>query len=440
MTGQQATFLLLSHYDSGRLKGHLTRVLDLAQGLVSRGHRVLVMTQGAARADVEAAGAELVPYQDYQEISERMNEVRRAMPGWARRALPLRRLYQFWHMRRVTLRNVEDYVRELEPVLRREHVDCMVFDFFTLGAGYAAEPLGIPAVSACNVAGVVDAHGLPLLLRTSPLGRLANRFPRLAHAVVDALLPLRRVRSRMGLPPRQARYAEYFQAMTSSQLNIAMIPPGMLEGLALRDQQLFAGAIAFNGSKEQSDAQPLPPLEPGTILVSTTTARNDEGLLRRVLEALAPLDRPVLATAAGVKEVPRGLGSHIRVERFVPHEQVLPQVTALVTHGGWGAVSRALRHGVPMLIIPLFFDQPLNAELLAAQGLAYHLPLEQATPEVIRQRLGALLEDKALHARLKSASQGLRSLREESVALNALERLALGSRARRAGPPQAATN
>jgi UDP:flavonoid glycosyltransferase YjiC (YdhE family) len=80
-----------------------------------------------------------------------------------------------------------------------------------------------------------------------------------------------------------------------------------------------------------------------------------------------------------------------------------------------------------MLIIPLFLDQPLNAELAEAQGLAYHLPFHQATPEAIRERLRSLLEDQTLRARLKQVSEQLRTLRDTPVAIDALEQLALAA-------------
>ena len=95
------------------------------------------------------------------------------------------------------------------------------------------------------------------------------------------------------------------------------------------------------------------------------------------------------------------------MERFVPHEQILPHVAAVVTHGGAGMVGRAFRHGVPMLMIPLFAEQPLNAQLAEAQGLGfYHLPFSQATPEAIRERLRALLEDRGTACSAEAGGRG----------------------------------
>src|SRR4051812_12413688 len=91
-----ATFLMSSAYENGQLKGHLLGVLDLAQGLVSLGHRVLVYTEASARADVEAAGAELVPHERYRDIGSRMATALEAAPPWTRRSRLLRKLYLAW--------------------------------------------------------------------------------------------------------------------------------------------------------------------------------------------------------------------------------------------------------------------------------------------------------------------------------------------------------
>ena len=79
---------------------------------------------------------------------------------------------------------------------------------------------------------------------------------------------------------------------------------------------------------------------PGSVIVSTTTLPRDGGLFRRVLEAVAPMDVPVLATSAGADEIPKGLGDHIRIERYIAHDEVFPEARALITHGGWGTVGK----------------------------------------------------------------------------------------------------
>ncbi|WP_437663518.1 glycosyltransferase [Sorangium sp. So ce1182] len=433
------TFLMTTPAETG----HLLRILELARGLTARGHRVLVHTQASAEAAVRAAGAELVPYARHHNIVMRLRD--RPVEGALRwvPAIP-RNLIRF---REALIESSVELAEELTPILRREHVDCLVHDTFGFGAGYAAERAGIPWASAGNAATVIDAAGLPLLARSLPLPRPIIERPALLHALADRLLPLGRARAALGLPPRRpGGLAEFVRAATSPELHVVMAHRGFLPDVALRERQLFAGPVSFNmpGGHGPQASRPAAPVEvqPGTVLVSTTTTGKDGGLLRRVLLAVAPMGIPILATAASAEDVPTGLGAHVRIERYLPHEEVFPKVAAVITHGGWGTIGRALEHGVPMLIIPLFGDQHINAAQAERGGFAHRLPLAEATPEAIRGRLRALLADGALRERAQAAAGEIRQLKSGAVAAGALERLAARSphreRARYApGPPAA---
>jgi len=108
----------------------------------------------------------------------------------------------------------------------------------------------------------------------------------------------------------------------------------------------------------------------------------------------------------------------VRLESFVPFDEVLPYVRAIVTHGGFGTVGRAFRLGVPLLISE-FGDSVATA--VEQQNLAaYHLPKNKATPKAIQSKLKALLQDHALHARVKALSEK-RSMDSPELAANAIE-------------------
>lgn len=54
------------------------------------------------------------------------------------------------------------------------------------------------------------------------------------------------------------------------------------------------------------------------------------------------------------------------VQQWVDQTEVIQRVGAVVCHGGAGTILAALSCGVPMIIVPLFADQPYNAERVAA--------------------------------------------------------------------------
>ncbi|WNG47256.1 glycosyltransferase family 1 protein [Archangium minus] len=414
-----ATFLLTS----STAPGHFLRVLDLAQQLTSRGHRVLFKAKATKEAEVKAAGAELIPYEhqlDLQDLAALAPHFE--LPRWMPK-IPF------------TLTQVRNYIQannvqlalELEPLLRREQVDCVVYDFFEFGAAWAAERAGIPWVSAGNMGSTLSRDDLPLMFIAKPPMQHLGKVPALGHALGNQFLPVNAPRTKLGLPPYTGRTAEFVQAMISPRLHIVMAHRGLAGDIPIRDNQLFVGPTTFNvPAKTREEA---PRVEPGTVVISTTTTPGDNGLFRRVLEAVAPMNVPVLATSAGARDVPAGLGAHVRIERYVPHDGVFPQARALITHGGWGTVGRALTYGLPMLVIPLFGDQILNAALVERAGLGRYLPLNKATPEAIRAELNALLADDGIRTRAQRAAAEIKKLKEEQVAARALEQIAYERRA-----------
>ncbi|MGZ3458580.1 MAG: glycosyltransferase [Archangium sp.] len=310
---------------------------------------------------------------------------------------------------------------ELEGVIRTQRVDCVVSSMVSLGARYAAERTGRPfATVGPNPLMLFDANAKMAL----PPHPLMKHMPgRALHSLLDWVLPLARCRERLGLPARKNGPSELFGNVVSDTLHLVTVHEDFYPEGSRWPGQRCVGPMSFNLPRPQAAPFPVDSLAPGTVLVSTTTLPMAGDLFRRTLEALAPLNVPLLATAAGASDMPADLGAHVRLETFVPHDQVLPHVSALVTHGGWGITGRALRQGVPMLITPLFGDQPLIGARLAEMGLAYHLPRKQATKEALQKALAALLADTALHQRVRALARKLQALDSPQLAADALEKL-----------------
>ena len=58
-----------------------------------------------------------------------------------------------------------------------------------------------------------------------------------------------------------------------------------------------------------------------------------------------------------------------------------PKTKAFVTHGGSNGVYEAIYHGVPMVGLPLFADQPHNIVHMKAKGAAVRFDLETMSTE-----------------------------------------------------------
>jgi UDP:flavonoid glycosyltransferase YjiC (YdhE family) len=94
------------------------------------------------------------------------------------------------------------------------------------------------------------------------------------------------------------------------------------------------------------------------------------GLYRAAIDALADVPARVLVTI-GLDRDPGELGplpANTHVESWVPQADVMPHAAALVCHGGFGTVRASLCAGIPLVVLPLFADQPYNAARAAALG------------------------------------------------------------------------
>jgi UDP:flavonoid glycosyltransferase YjiC (YdhE family) len=141
-----------------------------------------------------------------------------------------------------------------------------------------------------------------------------------------------------------------------------------------------------------------------TICVTLGTSLNEPLLFGVLLDALAGLDANIIATL-GPGNDPRLLPvqpAQVHVERYIPQSLVLPRCTLVVSHGGSGTMLAALRHGLPMLLVPRSADQFDNAERCAALGVARRLLPSEITGDRVRTTAAELLHS-ASYARAAEA-------------------------------------
>ena len=104
-----------------------------------------------------------------------------------------------------------------------------------------------------------------------------------------------------------------------------------------------------------------------------------EFLVRAFLEAFAQLEQRVIMRfdPSLVEDAPANV---LIVPWFPQHDLLAHSKTVVfVTHCGMTGVLEAVYHGVPMLALPIFGDQPDNAARLVERGLALRLDRCQQT-------------------------------------------------------------
>jgi UDP:flavonoid glycosyltransferase YjiC (YdhE family) len=282
--------------------------------------------------------------------------------------------------------------------------DLVVSEETDFGSMIAAERLGLPhATVLVLVAGFVH--------------------PGLVAEPLDAL------RTEHGLPPDQDL------SMPSRYLVLAPLPP------SFRDPAfpLPATAHAFRpltpgGAGNDAPPPPWPLRVQGapTIYFTLGTVFNLESgdLFERVLAGLGDLRVNVVATV-GSQIDPAEFGSlpeNVHVERYIPQSLVLPHCDAVVSHGGSGSVLGSLAFGLPMVLIPMGADQPLNAARCEKLGAARVLDAIAAAPETVREAVSSVLSDPAYRSAAERMRDEIAALPGPEEAVQLLERLATEKR------------
>jgi UDP:flavonoid glycosyltransferase YjiC (YdhE family) len=111
---------------------------------------------------------------------------------------------------------------------------------------------------------------------------------------------------------------------------------------------------------------------------------------------------------------------NVALESFVPHSAVLPHAAAIVSQCGLGTLSKALRHGVPILCVPLLADQPENAARIVARGAGLLLDADASVTE-IRTALRRLLDEPSFREAARRLGQPMVNDRAEARAADELE-------------------
>jgi UDP:flavonoid glycosyltransferase YjiC (YdhE family) len=312
--------------------GHLQPLLPFLDAAAAAGHRTLVLAPASMGAQVADAGHDFVPGDEPPE--DQVAPIRDALPlVSAREASVLGNRELFGRLATLAmLPTTERVLAEWRPavVLRDpcEYSSAVLAPRFDIPTAQVAIDLAEVEWGSLDVAApALSAYrpGLDIEIRNTPY---LSRFP-------DALDPSPFVDTRrFNLP-----------ASISDRL-----------------PDWWAG----------SDA-PLVYVTFGTVLGRMSVAAE---AYRTVLAAVAGItDVRVLLTVGPFDPAQLGpLPDHVHIERWVDQAAVLTEARVVVCHGGSGTTFGALAAGVPVVVIPRFGGQRVNADRVAAVGAGVVVP------------------------------------------------------------------
>lgn len=169
----------------------------------------------------------------------------------------------------------------------------------------------------------------------------------------------------------------------------------------------------FRGETSPAVGDPQEPLVYVTFGSVSASVPFAAAAFRTVVEALADIPARLLVTTGGAP-VPDSLPPHVRVERWIPHEQAISGATAVVCHGGMGTVLGTLAAGVPLVVVPQFADQPDNAARVATLGAGLRVGMDGVAgpvdAEAVRAATMRVLSEPAFGQAAKAVADEISAL------------------------------
>lgn len=297
------------------------------------------------------------------------------------------------------LRIARERAKDILPLCAAWQPDLLVCEEMDFGAMVVAEQLGLPHVTVLVIAA----------------GSFVQR-----EVVAE---PLNEVRAEYGLPP------DPVLAMLSRYLVLSPFPP------SFRDPAFPLPATAHTirpyARAATDDAQPpwgthLHDAPTVYFTLGTVFPLESGDLFARVIAGLRALPINLVVTV-GREIDPAAFGpqpANVHIAQYIPQAVVLPHCDLVVSHGGSGSVIGALAHGLPMVLIPLGADQPLNAARCEQLGVARVLDALAASPESVREAVSAVLAEPNCRRAAERIRDEIAALPDPAHAVTLLERLA----------------
>ena len=150
----------------------------------------------------------------------------------------------------------------------------------------------------------------------------------------------------------------------------------------------------------------------------------DVGLMQRLIDAMATTEHRTIVSMGPLKDQ-MTLGPNMYGDQFLPQPSILPQCDLLITHGGNNTVCEGFHFGLPMIGLPLFWDQYDNAQRLRETGFGERLATYGWTTEELVAAVNRLLGDDALRAAMARNAEAIRADPGRVKGADLIERVAV---------------
>jgi UDP:flavonoid glycosyltransferase YjiC (YdhE family) len=311
------------------------------------------------------------------------------------------------------------YAREFARHVERVRPAAVVVDFTCPGAALAAEAAGIPWLSVFHVGLPYPGPGLPPPGNGIPFGARPSwswpfilAFQKWMNWRLTGRLRAARRTLGLGGEPRTPDFwtSPWATLVTSAaQLEAPRYP--------LPPRTFFVGPLVGRASEPFE----LPATTRPRVYVSLGSVFNNRpSVYQRIIDGLRGRYQVIVSAGQACDRL-RG-GDDVHIHRSLPQLAILPQVDAVLSHGGVNTLNEALAAGKPLLVMPVGGEQGDNAARLVFLEAGLRTKLS-ASPEVIGALVDRLVREPGFGERARAVAEVLARLDGPGTALRFLQRI-----------------
>jgi len=153
----------------------------------------------------------------------------------------------------------------------------------------------------------------------------------------------------------------------------------------------------------------------------------DVELMRRLVDVLGRSPHRFIVSK-GPQHTEFELADNMWGAEYLPQPAILPHVDLVVTHAGNNTTTECFHYGLPMIALPLFWDQYDNAQRVHETGHGLRLPTYSFTDEELLGAIERLLSDTAAREQIRAVAARVRADPGRVWAASLIERVARDGR------------
>ena len=404
--------------------GHVNPMTALARRLRSRGHDVAYIGVPDVEPFARAAGLEFVSYCEDEYPAGSI----------ARLFAPVSKLHGLdvarWSVRDGLCGLFSAATKHLPRTLEEAGVDALAIDPIHAFLELVPMSLGMPYVQVWSALQMDLSGATPPCFFSWPHENTPDALSR-NRAGVEATMEI------FGpIVPRAMAYAEQVGlhvdwsdgSATMSKLAVIAQTPKEFDfpGIPWPPQFHYTGPFHDGDGREAIDF-PWDALTGAPLVYASmgTIVNGREHVYSIVLEAAAELPEIQLVLSVGdnvARRDVRAAPANAIVVRRAPQVEVLKRAALCVTHAGLNTVLESLAGGVPMVAIPIGYDQPGVAARIAHHGVGEFVELKNLTVESLRRSIRQVSGDPKYRERARGFQKVIAQRCGLDVAADVIER------------------